>query len=80
MDIKDYENKLVTEDNQSYIKEDINNALNKLSESERELIVMRYLEDKSLKDISNKISLPLGTVKSKINRTLKKLRMHMGEA
>ena len=80
VDIKDYENKLVTEDNQSYIKEDINNALNKLSESERELIVMRYLEDKSLKDISNKISLPLGTVKSKINRTLKKLRMHMGEA
>lgn len=80
VDIKDYENNLVTEDNQSDIKEDINNALNKLSESERELIVMRYLEDKSLKDISNKTSVPLGTVKSKINRTLKKLRVHMGEA
>lgn len=80
VDIKDYENKLVTEDNQSDIKEDINNALDKLSGSERELIVMRYLEDKSLKDISNKTSAPLGTVKSKINRTLKKLRVYMGEA
>lgn len=80
VDIKNYENNLVTEDNQSDIKEDINIALNKLSESERELIVMRYLEDKSLKDISTTINAPLGTVKSKLNRTLKKLRSYMGEA
>lgn len=80
VDIKHYENDLFTEDNQSDVKEDINNALNKLSESERELIVMRYLEDKSLKDIAFKTNKPLGTVKSKINRTLKKLRVYMGEA
>lgn len=40
---------------------------------------MRYLEDKSLKDISHKYEIPLGTVKSKINRTLKKLRDIIGE-
>ena len=80
VDIKDYENDLFTEDNQSDVKEDINSALNKLSESERKLIVMRYLEDKSLKDIAFKTSKPLGTVKSKLNRTLKKLRVYMGEA
>ena len=80
VDIKHYENDLFTEDNQSDVKEDINSALNKLSESERELIVMRYLEDKSLKDIAFKTNKPLGTVKSKINRTLKKLRVYMGEA
>ncbi len=38
---------------------------------------MRYLDDKSLKDISNEINIPLGTVKSRLNRTLKKLKMYL---
>ena len=79
VDINDYENNLVTEDEQSHIKEDINSALDKLSEKERDLIVMRYLEDKSLKHISNEKSIPLGTVKSRINRTLIKLKKYMME-
>lgn len=41
---------------------------------------MRYLEDKSLKDIVANTNLPLGTVKSRLNRTLIKLREYMGEA
>ena len=34
-------------------------------------------EDKSLKDISHKTNVPLGTVKSRLNRTLKKLKIYM---
>ena len=80
VDINDYENNLISEDNKSDINEDIKSALNKLSEKERDLIVMRYLEDKSLKDIVANTNLPLGTVKSRLNRTLIKLRKYMGEA
>lgn len=80
VDINDYENELVIENNISDVKEDINAALSKLSDKERELIVMRYLEDKSLNDISSKTSVPLGTIKSRLNRTLLKLRNHMKEA
>lgn len=80
VDITDYENNLISEDNKVDINEDIKSALNKLSEKERELIVMRYLEDKSLNDIVDKTNLPLGTVKSRLNRTLVKLRKCMGEA
>lgn len=80
VDIKDYENNLIAEDNKDDGLEEINIALNKLSEKERDLIVMRYLEDKSLNYISNKISVPLGNVKSRLNRTLKKLRVYMKEA
>lgn len=80
LDINDYENDLVIENNISDVKEDINAALSKLSDKERELIVMRYLEDKSLNDISLKTSVPLGTIKSRLNRTLLKLRNHMKEA
>ena len=80
VDINDYENNLISEDNKSDINEDIKSALNKLSEKERDLIVMRYLEDKSLKDIVANTNLPLGTVKSRLNRTLIKLRKYMREA
>lgn len=80
VDINDYENNLISEDNKNNINDDIRNALNKLSEKERNLIIMRYLEDKSLNDIVSNTNLPLGTVKSRINRTLKKLRKYMMEA
>ena len=80
VDINDYENNLISDDNKSDINDDIKSALNKLSEKERDLIVMRYLEDKSLKDIVANTNLPLGTVKSRLNRTLIKLRKYMGEA
>ncbi|MDZ4957385.1 sigma-70 family RNA polymerase sigma factor, partial [Clostridium perfringens] len=79
VDIKDYENTFVVHEEQFEHTEDIQVALNKLSEKERELIVMRYLEDMSLKDISKTTSTPLGTIKSKLNRTLKKLRVYMEE-
>lgn len=80
VDINEYDNLLTTDDDKSDINYDIKNALDKLSEKERELIVMRYLEDKSLKDIVNKTNLPMGTVKSRLNRSLIKLRNYMKEA
>lgn len=78
VDIQDYENTFIAkEENQFEHKEDIEMALNKLTEKERDLIVMRYLDDMSLKSISTEISTPIGTIKSRLNRTLKKLRAHM---
>lgn len=77
VDIKDYENKLITENEDFDDMEDMHKALEKLSDKERELIVMRYLKDMSLKDISTTIDVPLGTVKSRLNRSLKRLKLHM---
>ena len=77
VDINDYENILQATDNQSENKEDIKNALKKLTEEERDLIIMRYIQDMSLNDISSVTLKPLGTIKSKISRTLKKLKTHM---
>ena len=77
VDINDYENNLVMEDEDKACKQDIIDALDKLSEKEKDLIVKRYLKDKSLKDISDENDMPLGTVKSRINRTLKKLKGYL---
>ncbi|CDM69880.1 RNA polymerase, sigma-24 subunit, ECF subfamily [Clostridium bornimense] len=77
VDIKDYENKLVAENEEFDDMEDIQRALEKLSDKERELIVMRYLKDMSLKDISTTIDMPVGAVKSRLSRSLKRLKVHM---
>lgn len=79
VDIKDYENNIPTHDKEFENTEDIQIALSKLNEKERELIVMRYLDDMSLKHISKITTMPLGTIKSRLNRTLKKLRVYMEE-
>lgn len=70
---------MINENRSDDIRE-IELAINKLTQEEKELIIMRYLEDMSLKDISFKYEVPLGTIKSRLNRTLKKLKIIMGEA
>lgn len=52
-------------------------ALNTLKEKDREIILMRYMEDMALKDISKQKNMPLGTVKSIVSRSLKKLKISL---
>lgn len=79
VDINECEGDFVTDGFEIEEQEEIKSILNKLSDKERDVIVKRYLEDKSLKDISTSMKLPVGTVKSRISRSLKKLRVYMGE-
>ena len=78
---KDYIKKnskvIATDIQQNQHKEEIYEALSKLTEREKDLIIMRYMDDMSLKDIASKANKPLGTIKSSISRTLKKMRKHM---
>lgn len=58
-------------------KQDIYEMLNELTDKERELIIMRYVDDLLIKDISSKINKPIGTIKSSISRAVKKMRIYM---
>lgn len=79
VDINDYQDKLTVEESSESYDEDVLLALSKLNEDEKDLIVKRYIDDMSLREIANGREAPLGTIKSKINRTLKKLRIYMEE-
>ena len=57
----------------------LQNALGKLDEDVRELILMRYYSHLSFKEIAHTKLEPLGTVLSKVHRGIKKLRELMGE-
>lgn len=79
IDINDFKNEFTYEDKDITDYTDLYDALDKISENEKDLIVKRYLEDMTIKDISRSKDLPQGTVKSGISRTLKKLKVILGE-
>lgn len=56
-----------------YFKQELNAALLQLSEEHRQCFVLRYLEEKSIKEISDILDCPEGTVKSRLYYALKKL-------
>ncbi len=56
------------------LKIDIENALKKLSFDEREIFYLKEISGLSFKEIAEIMGLPLGTVLSKMYRTLQKLR------
>jgi RNA polymerase sigma-70 factor (sigma-E family) len=55
-------------------------ALDGLSEQERRVVVLRYLDDLSEADTARELGIPLGTVKSVTHRAVAKLRTssHLG--
>lgn len=75
MDINDLSNKLSYNDEKLERDDDLFEALDKLSDTEREILILKYVHGESIKEISKRKILPEGTVKSKINRSLKKLRL-----
>lgn len=60
--------------------EALNEALNQLSESEREVVVLKIYSRCSFREISEITDTPLNTVASRYRRSLQKLRSLIGEA
>ncbi|MBR3251343.1 MAG: sigma-70 family RNA polymerase sigma factor [Erysipelotrichaceae bacterium] len=57
---------------------DLATALNRLSSEERDIIVLKYYEGYSLKEIGEKMSLTYGVVKLRHNSALEKMKGFMG--
>ncbi|CAM2833764.1 sigma-70 family RNA polymerase sigma factor [Paenibacillus sediminis] len=58
----------------AYMAQDIQDAINKLPEHHRTVIVLRYLQDFSYNEISDCLNLPLNTVKSYLFRARQQLQ------
>ncbi|MBO8463378.1 MAG: sigma-70 family RNA polymerase sigma factor, partial [Firmicutes bacterium] len=57
---------------------DLIKSLSVLSEEERGIIVLRYFEEHKLKEIATILAEPENTIKSKLYRALKKLKIELG--
>ncbi len=51
-------------------------GLSSLSREHREVLLLRFVDDLSLNEIADALSIPLGTVKSRLHLAVKKLKSH----
>lgn len=61
----------------NYENTDLTNAIESLEETEQVVVKLRFLEDLTIKDISNICQINENTVKSRLYRALKKLKDYL---
>ncbi len=61
--------------NAKFLNAHIQKALDQINENYRELVILRDIEDYSYEEIVDMTGLPMGTVKSRINRGREKLQV-----
>ncbi|SFQ42326.1 RNA polymerase sigma-70 factor, ECF subfamily [Lachnospiraceae bacterium XBB1006] len=61
----------------AYENFDLKEAMNALSEQERMIVELKYFEDMKLEEIADMMNINLSTVKSKLYRSMKKLRVEL---
>lgn len=57
----------------------LEHAVDRLEESEKQVILLKYYEDMTITDISDVLECPPGTIKTRLHRALNKLRNIMGK-
>ena len=63
----------------TYENFDLKQALNALSKEDKAVVELRYFEDMKLEEISEILEENISTVKSRLYRSLKKLKVKLGE-
>ncbi len=57
----------------------VHEALDKLNEHERAIVILRYFEDLKLMDVAKLLGKPISTIKSTLYRALKKMEIELTE-
>jgi RNA polymerase sigma-70 factor (ECF subfamily) len=60
--------KIENEIDHDFLKKNINNILNNLDVKYREVLILKYLEEKDYKEISDILKKPMGTIATLLNR------------
>lgn len=63
--------------NDDYRNLDLENALENLPFSLKQIIILRYFEDLKLEDVANIVDIPLSTAKSRLYKALKLLKIEL---
>lgn len=63
--------------NDTYVDFEVRNLVKKLEKDLREVVILYYFEDFSVKEISKIIKIPEGTVKSRLSRARKELEKNL---
>lgn len=77
IDLEHDENHYVKEihnDNQVEIKIDLYNAMDELEDKYKDVIILRYVEDLKIEDISKILERPVNTIKTHIRKAIKDMK------
>lgn len=58
---------------------DLYNAIDKLNVKSKSIIILKYFQDMTISEISKVLKIPEGTIKVYLRRSLKKLKLELGE-
>ena len=58
---------------------DLYDLMDRLPDDEKTIIILKYFQELNFREISEVLSLPENTVKSKLYRTIKKLNKYLKE-
>lgn len=61
------------------LRADLARALRTIRPEEREILVLAYLSGLTLQEISERLQIPLGTVKTRLHRGLRRLRQQLAD-
>lgn len=73
------EDTMLQEQEDILLSEELHQLLFTLDPKTRTIILLRYFEDRKLEEISDILSLPLSTVKTRLYKGLKEMRIQMEE-
>lgn len=76
----EYEEFIGSEDEDISLSITLQELLECLNEDEKSIVILRFYEGYSFKEIANLLNIPLGTAKSNLYRALSKLRKEYMEA
>jgi len=76
-EVVDFASDPKAETDKSLLREKIHQALKKIKLKYREVLILRYFEDKSYDEISDILRIPSGTVATLINRAKKQLKQNL---
>ena len=76
----EFENLIGSYDEDLSLSLTIQDLLNKLDEDEKSIVLLKFYNDYTFKEIADILEIPLGTAKSNLYRALEKLRTQTKEA
>jgi len=79
LDITYMENVIDTKSENHHTKLILNEALDKLNEKQKTVIILRYFEDMKLDDIAIILNTPVSTIKSILYRALDEMKIYVKE-
>ncbi len=68
---------VIAHESEQHTAQEIQAALDRLEPKYRDVIVLKYFEEKSYEEISDILLIPQGTVATLINRAKKKIKIHL---